>query len=295
MSRARRERRAARLVGPQPRQSAVTASMATGQGVWASLALIVAVGVAYWPVQRFGFVRFDDPLYVTENPHVLEGLTWRGVRWTLTSGYAANWHPVTWMSHMLDVQLFGVDPGAHHTTNVILHALTTAVLLAVLFRMTGSLWPSLLVAGLFGLHPLHVESVAWIAERKDVLSAFFWMLTIAAYHRYARDPMPSRFGWVVLFFVLGLMAKPMVVTLPFVLLLLDVWPLRRLDLWSARTSLRPLLIEKLPLFALSAASALVTFLAQRQGGAVASSARLPLADRLGNAALSYVGYIQKTL
>ena len=295
MSRSRRERRAARQLGRPEKGSAVGDSKTSGQAVWVSLGLFIAVGVAYWPVRRFGFVRFDDPLYVTENVHVLNGLTWPAVWWSLTSGYAANWHPVTWMTHMLDVQLFGVDAGAHHTTSVILHAATTVLLFAVLWRMTGATWASVVVAGLFSLHPIHVESVAWIAERKDVLSAFFWMLTLWAYHGYARAPGRRRFIWVVVWFALGLMAKPMVVTLPFVLLLLDVWPLRRLDPWSARTSVRPLLLEKLPLFTLSAASALVTFLAQRQSGAVASSARLPVAERVGNAALSYVTYIGKTL
>ena len=294
MSRHRRERRAARRAGERV-QPPTDRALMPSQAMWASLGLLAAVSIAYWPVHRFGFVRLDDPLYVTENPHVLEGLTWRAVWWSLTSSYAANWHPVTWMSHMLDVQLFGFDAGAHHMTNVILHGVTTALLFGVLLRMTGALWPSFFTAGLFGLHPIHVESVAWIAERKDVLSALFWMLTLWAYDAYARHPKISRYIWVLLFFALGLMAKPMVVTLPFVLLLLDVWPLQRLDLRSARTSMAALLLEKLPLFALSATSAVVTFVAQREGGAVASSARLPMADRLGNAALSYVAYLEKTV
>jgi Flp pilus assembly protein TadD len=196
---------------------------------------------------------------------------------------------------MLDVELFGAAAGAHHVVNVLLHVATSLLLFAVLARATGTAWPSLFVAALFALHPIHVESVAWIAERKDVLSALFWMLTVWAYERYARDPGVRRFTWVLLFFALGLMAKPMVVTLPFVLLLLDVWPLRRLELWPTWASVRPLVLEKLPLFALSVASAAVTFFAQARGGAVASGARLPLTDRLGNAAVSYVAYIGKTL
>ena len=295
MTRARRERRAARHADPRPTQAAGVSSTIAAQSMWVSLGLLLAVGIAYWPVRHFGFVRFDDPLYVTENPHVLGGLTGRGLQWAFTSGHAANWHPVTWLSHMLDVELLGVNAGAHHVVNVVLHVATSALLFIVLLRMTGARWPSLLVAALFALHPLHVESVAWIAERKDVLSALFWMLTIWAYHRYVIVPGPRRFAWVLLLFALGLMSKPMVVTLPFVLLLLDVWPLRRLDPWPTWASLHPLLREKLPLLALSAASAVVTVLAQSRGGAVASTARLPLAERLGNAAISYVAYVQKTL
>ena len=295
MSRARRARRAARAADAPPPYALARPSAWAGPTVWVSLGLLAAVAVAYWPVRGFGFVRFDDPLYVTENPYVLAGLTGRGLQWAFTSGHAANWHPVTWLSHMLDVALFGVDAGAHHAVSVLLHVATSALLFVVLLRMTGSAWPSLLVAALFALHPLHVESVAWIAERKDVLSALFWMLTLWAYDRYVRDPGPRRFAWVLLAFALGLMSKPMVVTLPFVLLLLDVWPLRRLSPWPTWASLRPLLREKLPLFALSAASATITVLAQSRGGAVASSARLPLTERVGNAAISYVAYVQKTL
>ena len=308
MSRARRARRAARGAetaalppdarsGRRSHQDVRDRTLATRSDPtpWVSLGLLVAVAGAYWPVRRFGFVRFDDPLYVTENPHVLGGLTLPGLQWAFTSGHAANWHPVTWLSHMLDVQIFGVDAGAHHAMSALLHVVTSALLFSALFRMTRCALPSLLVAALFALHPLHVESVAWVAERKDVLSACFWMLTLLAYDRYVRNPAARRFGWVVLFFALGLMSKPMVVTLPFVLLLLDAWPLRRLALWPTWASMRPMLLEKLPLFALSAASAAVTVLAQSRGGAVASSARLPLTERLGNAVVSYGAYIGKML
>jgi tetratricopeptide (TPR) repeat protein len=257
---------------------------------------VAAVVITYWPVRNFGFVRFDDPTYVTENPHIVNGVTWSAVRWAFTSGYGANWHPVTWLSHMLDVQLFAFDAGAHHITNVLVHAVTTVLLFGVLFRMTGALWRSAIVAGLFGVHPIHVESVAWIAERKDVLSAFFWMLTLWAYAAYVRQPRASRYVWVVVSFALGLMSKPMVVTLPFVLLLLDIWPLNRFDLrtgwWSTA---RPLLREKLPLFALSIASSAITIVVQGQGGTVASSVRLPLIERLGNALIAYAAYIGKAL
>ena len=296
MSEARRKRRAAQ------RARETVAARGDRQvsfplaALWASLGLVAGVAIAYWPVRAFGFVRFDDPTYVTENPHIVSGVTWSAIKWAFTSGYGANWHPITWLSHMLDIQLFGFDGGAHHVTNVMVHAVTTVLLLGVLLRMTGALWRSVIVAGLFGLHPIHVESVAWIAERKDVLSAFFWMLTLWAYNAYARRPRASAYAWVVVSFALGLMAKPMVVTLPFVLLLLDVWPLRRIGLrdgwWR---SARSLVLEKLPLFALSVASSVITFVVQRQGGTVASGVRLPLAERLGNAVIAYAAYVGKML
>ena len=173
MSHARRKRRAAQRVGG-PVASRTADQVTFGrESLWISLGLVAAVAITYWPVHNFGFVRFDDPMYVTENPHIVNGVTLSAVRWAFTSGYAANWHPVTWLSHMADVQLFAFDAGAHHIMNVLLHAVTTALLFGTLFRMTGALWRSAFVAALFGLHPIHVESVAWVAERKDVLSAFF--------------------------------------------------------------------------------------------------------------------------
>jgi Tfp pilus assembly protein PilF len=218
------------------------------------------------------------------------------MKWALTSSYAANWHPVTWISHMLDVQLFGLNPMGHHIVNVLLHAVTMLLLFVVLFRMTGAIGRSAAVAGLFGLHPIHVESVAWVAERKDVLSALFWVLTMWTYVAYVRQPRVSRYIWIVVTFALGLMAKPMVVTLPFALLLLDVWPLRRIDLHAGWwTAARSLLLEKAPLFALSIGSSVITFVVQRHGGTVASSVRLPLVERIGNALISYIAYIGKTL
>jgi tetratricopeptide (TPR) repeat protein len=296
MSRARRKRRAAQRAGgtvPSRHRDEVTVGR---ESLWISIGLVAAVAITYWPVHTFGFVRFDDPMYVSENPHIVNGVTFSALRWAFTSGYAANWHPVTWLSHMADVQVFAFDAGAHHIMNVLLHAVTTALLFGTLFRMTGALWRSAFVAALFGLHPIHVESVAWVAERKDVLSAFFWMLTLWAYVTYVRQPRASRYVWVVVAFALGLMSKPMVVTLPFALLLLDVWPLERFDLgagwWS---SVRPLVREKLPLFALSVVSSAITVVVQREGGTVASSVRLPLIERLGNALIAYVAYIGKTL
>lgn len=295
MSQARRKRRAAQRARATAAEHTADRFSFPVAALWVSLGLVLAVAMAYWPVHRFGFVRFDDPTYVTENPHILNGVTWSAIGWAFTSGYGANWHPVTWLSHMVDVQLFGFDGGAHHLTNVLVHALTTVLLFVVLFRMTSALWRSAVVAGLFGLHPIHVESVAWVAERKDVLSAFFWMLTLWAYIAYVRHPRLSRYLWVVAWFTLGLMAKPMVVTLPFALLLLDLWPLRRLELRAGWwTAARPLMVEKLPLFALSVASSAITFVVQRQGGTVASGVRLPLVERLGNALIAYVAYLGKT-
>ena len=197
------------------------------------------------------FVNYDDNLYVYENPVVQKGLTWEGFRWALTYGQIGHWHPLTWLSHMLDCQFYGLQPGGHHLTNVLLHTATAILLFLVLRRMTGFLWRSAFVAAVFAIHPLRVESVAWVAERKDVLSAFFFMLTLGAYVRYVRRP-PSmvRYGAVVLLFALGLLSKNMLVTLPFVLLLLDYWPLNRLSGFSPRVLLRRV-AEKIPLLVLA--------------------------------------------
>ncbi len=215
------------------------------------LLLPVAVLIAFWQVNQCDFINYDDPAYVTENVHIRHGITLEAVRWAFTAGYAANWHPLTWMSHMLDVQLFGLNPHGHHLTNLLFHIANTLLLFLVFNRMTKAPWKSAFVAALFAFHPLHVESVAWVSERKDVLSTFFWMLTIGAYIHYVehrtddgkqrtegsrlvssviRHP-SSVFSYspVLIFFIFGLMAKPMLVTLPFVLLLLDYWPLRRLQ------------------------------------------------------------------
>lgn len=220
-------------------------SPASGPTLWFLLALAALTAVVYAPVRHHDFVQVDDPAYVTENPHVLRGLTPEGIAWAFTTGDAANWHPVTWLSHMLDVQLFGVAAGPHHLTNVLLHMANTLLLFGLLVQLTGAVWRSALVAALFAVHPLHVESVAWVAERKDVLSTLFWMLTLWAYVGFVRSQgstagaaappatSRSRRGFYLLmlaFFALGLMAKPMLVTLPCVLLLLDIWPLERLRL-----------------------------------------------------------------
>lgn len=270
----------------------------------ASIALaLVGLNVAvYASVWRSDFVRFDDPDYVTQNPEVTAGLAWRGIVWAFTTGHAANWHPLTWLSHMTDVQLFGVNAGPHHLTNLLLHAVNTVLLFTILRQTTSSLWRSAFVAALFAVHPLHVESVAWVSERKDVLSTLFWMLALLSYSAYVRSTNARRYGLVLLFFALGLMAKPMVVTLPFVLLLLDVWPLRRITVWrDGRTLLSPgdnatamrLVREKLPLFVLALASTVVTLIVQRRWGAVGNLRAYPLELRLENTIVNYVAYAGK--
>lgn len=280
----------------------------SGQALWVCLALIAASFVVYASVWRHEFVTLDDTVYVTQNPPVSRGLTWQGVWWAFATGHASNWHPVTWLSHMLDVQLYGMNAGPHHLSNLLLHIANTLLLFGVFHRITGALGRSAFVAGLFAVHPLHVESVAWVAERKDVLSTLFWMLTLWAYVGYVREPRLGRYLGLLLVFALGLMAKPMVVTLPFVLLLLDVWPLGRVELGSesgSRSGLAPpadrwligfrLMQEKLPLLALTLASSIATFLVQQRGGAVGGFEALPLAYRVENALVSYVVYIGKML
>ncbi len=260
--------------------------------------LLLTLGV-YYQVRHHDFVGFDDNLYVYENSNVRQGLTKAGIRWAFTTFHAYNWHPVTWLSHMLDVQLFGLDAGRHHLSSLFLHAANGLLLLFIFTNMTGCLWRSALVAALFALHPLHVESVAWIAERKDALSTFFGLLAVASYGHYTRQPTVKKYLGVVFFFVLGLMAKPMLVTLPFVLLLLDFWPMGRL---SAATSggfgkaIRggtALMREKAPLFFIAALSILVTLVAQKSGGALKPLDALSLGERIGNALVSYIAYSGK--
>ena len=233
------------------------------------------------------FVNYDDDVYVYRNPEVTNGVTLKGLVWAFTHVHSSNWHPVTWISHMLDCQIYGLNPAGHHFTNVLLHTATAFLLFAVLMEMTGFLWRSAFVAALFAIHPLHVESVAWVAERKDVLSGLFFMLTIGAYVRYVRHPQSSgRYLIVCLMFALALLSKPMVVTLPFVLLLLDCWPLKRIHEFYERAVLRKLVAEKLPLLALSGAACLVTLFAQSS-----AMTSLPLPARIANAADSYVVYL----
>ncbi len=258
-----------------------------------SIALLLAVVLVFGQTVRHDFVSYDDQQYVYENPRVTGGLTARGIAWAFTTDHAFNWHPLTWLSHMLDCQIYGLHPGGHHMTNILLHAAAAILLFLVLWRMTGFLWRSAFVAAVFAVHPLRVESVAWVAERKDVLSGLFFMLTLGAYVRYVRRPFSlGRYLTVAVFFALGLMAKPMLVTLPFVLLLLDYWPLGRMGLpMAGRSSPFPwrVIVEKLPLLVMAAASCVATYFAQ--GKAVVSVDVIPISSRIANALVSYMAYI----
>ena len=265
---------------------------------WLICALLgAAVLAAFWPVLNCGFVNFDDADYVTDNTDIQHGLNWRCVKWAFTTGHAANWHPLTWLSHALDCQLYGLQPAGHHLSSLLLHLGSTVLLFLLLNRMTGALWRSAWVAAAFGLHPLRVESVAWVAERKDVLSTFFWMLTVWAYLRYAENFKSQlsnfKFFYVLalFFFALGLMAKPMLVTLPFVLLLLDYWPLGRLEL-GPRFSWR-LIVEKIPFLALALCSSAITFAVQSRLGVVASLSTITLGERMANIPVAYARYLGK--
>jgi tetratricopeptide (TPR) repeat protein len=262
------------------------------------LLLIAATLPVYWQVNNHAFINYDDDKYVTENSHVQRGLGADSIAWAFTSGHAQNWHPLTWLSHMLDCQLFGLNPGPHHLASVFFHIVNAVLLFFVLKRATSALWPSAAVAALFALHPLHVESVAWVSERKDVLSTFFWILTMWAYIKYAEYANIGRYLLVVILFALGLMAKPMLVTLPIVLLALDYWPLRRMQAGDGVDSRRcrmaqRLLAEKIPLFVLAAMSCVVTFLVQQSGGAVASLVHYPFGGRIANALVVYIAYLWK--
>ena len=267
------------------------------------LFLIITTLTVYWQVQGFDFVNYDDTKYVTQNVHVQEGISLDSIIWAFTTIHAGNWHPLTWMSHMTDCQLFGMNPGGHHLTSLLFHIINTLLLFFIFRKMTDKLWQSAFIAALFALHPLHVESVAWVSERKDVLSTFFAFLTILSYMRYVRRPAVYRYLAVILFFCLGLMSKPMLVTLPFVLLLLDYWPLNRLqiqppaDTRSARQSATVffLIRKKIPLFILVIISCCVTFYAQKHGGAVKSLDFIPIDARIANTLVAYAAYIGKMI
>ena len=256
----------------------------------------------FFPVLQFEFVNYDDLEFIVENPHVSSGLSVANTWWAFTNAYAATGGPVTWISHMADTELFGLDAGGHHRTSLILHTFNALLLFGVFWTMTRAAGRSAWIAALFAIHPLHVESVAWVAERKDVLSTTFWLLTMWAYVIYVRRGGLGRYAAIVILFALGLLSKPMVATLPFVLLLLDVWPLERVkvvDLYRRRAGASRgrgptwLVVEKLPLFVLSAISIGLTFEAQRRIGAIASTDSLSIGSRLSNAVVSYVAYIVK--
>lgn len=253
----------------------------------------------YSQVARHPFINYDDDPYVTGNPHVRAGLTWETLTWASQAYEAGNWHPLTWLSHAADCELYGLNASGHHGTSLLIHCVNVVLLFLLLWRSTGATWKSLCVTALFAVHPLNVESVAWIAERKNVLSTMFFLLAIGPYGWYAQKPQVRRYVAVVLLFALGLASKPMVITLPFVLLLLDVWPLQRVRDWSAPSPAFPvrqesfsrLLLEKIPLLALSAASAVITIAAQ--GASVIPSHALPLQVRLETAIYSYSLYLWK--
>jgi tetratricopeptide (TPR) repeat protein len=283
------------------------------------LCLVLAAGtwIIYSPVAHHPFVDFDDQYYVTQNVHVQAGLSWQTFVWSFNAGYAQNWHPLTWLSHALDCQLYGLNPAGHHLTNVFFHVLNVVILFLLLLRATGAMWRGLLVAALFALHPLNVESVAWVAERKNVLSTLFFFLALGAYGWYARYPELKRYVVLVVLFVLGLAAKPMVITLPFVLLLLDFWPLQRIKEWPtpavkdrkegkivrsrgsepepmfAQASLVRLIQEKLPLLALCVGSVILTVIAQRTVS-IRTLERFPMDVRLENAVYAYAMYVWRT-
>ncbi len=266
---------------------------------WICAVLAIAAIWVFHDVRTYDFVNLDDPDYIYQNPNIQNGITLEAVKWALTAGYAANWHPLTWLSYMLEWQFFGSSAGGYHLTNLILHIANTLLLFIVLKQMTKALWQSAFAAALFALHPLHVESVAWVSERKDVLSTFFWFLTMWAYVRYVNRPKISGYLPVIVFFALGLMAKPMLVTLPFVLLLLDYWPLDRLSPKHIKADkkypLVYLLIEKIPLFAITIASCVITFICQNTAGAVPKGENYAFSIRLANASISYMQYIIKMI
>jgi tetratricopeptide (TPR) repeat protein len=340
-----RKRREAARPSASVSSSAGSGELRPKRLIWIVLCLLVLAG--YWQTAGFQFTRFDDDVYITHNDRVKEGLTLRSVVWAFTTGHACNWHPLTWLSHQADWELFGANPAGHHLENVLLHAINAILLFTLLSGITGAVWRSAFVAALFAVHPLHVESVAWVVERKDVLSTLFWMLTMIAYVRYVRgrdgdQPLRGAFAAYVLvaaLYALGLMAKPMLVTLPIILMLLDWWPLGRYASHfpspqpspargegegkggspqsppkrRERGRMLPLLSdsqtpgsttldsplsafrEKLPLFALAAASCVVTFLVQRAGGAVKALEVYPIGVRIANALVAYVGYLVKTV
>lgn len=286
-----------------PANTMTNSAQNKAQCITICIVLVALIVIVFGPLAKYDFVNVDDDLYTYKNRIVKEGLTPGGVAWAFQAIYDANWFPLTWISYMVDVEIFGTGPGGHHAMNVLIHTLSTLLLFLVLRGMTGATWPSAMVAALFGVHPLHVESVAWISERKDVLSAFFWMLTLWAYWGYARSPGLARYVGVLLVYVLGLMSKSMVVTLPLVLLLLDYWPLRRVQtrvsvsqgagINTAPATVKRLVLEKLPLLGLAITVCIVTFYGQARDGAVGTLEAYPVWTRVGNAVVAYASYLAK--
>jgi Flp pilus assembly protein TadD len=301
---------------PAPPTASVPAKTQPRFPMWLPAVLLALVTIAlYWPALRHDFVNYDDDVYVTENLHVQAGLSWENLKWAFCNPVSANWHPLTVLSHMMDCQLFGLKPWGHHLVNVLFHALNAALVFVLLKQLTGATWRSVVVAALFAVHPLRVESVAWVAERKDVLSGFFGLLALIFYTRYVQKaesrkqkaetggripssilhpPSSPAYCLSLGCFALGLLSKPMLVTWPFVLLLLDWWPLNRIpDFRFPISDLKRLLAEKIPFFVLAAVLSCVTFVVQKQGGSVVESETLPLGARAGNALVSYCRYLGK--
>ena len=286
-----------------PQEQARSSRGAAVQTCGMAVAIAALCAYIYAPIRHYGFlISWDDPEFYAANPVVPQGLTWHGIWWALTRGFFSSWHPVTWMSHMVDVELFGLNPGPPHVMSVIIHIVNSVLLFALLRKMTAADAQSAWVALIFAVHPLRVESVAWLAERKDVLSGLFFMLTLWAYTWYAREPRWTRYLAVTALLALGLMSKAMLVTLPFVLLLLDVWPLHRIEHIKANrdspqaarpTRITPLLLEKVPWLALSVAASIITYAVQRNEGAIGGLVPVPLGARFGNALVAYVAYIEK--
>lgn len=260
-----------------------------------SAVLFVVVAGIYFPTVKGAFLYFDEHSYIVTNPHVNTGLSWQNIVWAISSLQFSNWYPVTWMSHMLDVQVYGMNPWGHHLTNILIHAVNTALVFLVFYKLTGAGWRSVVIAGLFGLHPLRVESVAWISERKDVLSTMFWLLAMWAYVRFVHELKKEKgrkklfYALTLIFFALGLASKTMLVTLPFVFLLLDFWPLKR---WEQPQKWK-LIVEKIPFFLLTAGVSYLSYLAQKRGGMTGELPTLALSQKVDNAIVSYVRYLGK--
>lgn len=279
----------------------------TRRNIITSFILALLVFTVFFQVTNHDFLNYDDDVYITKNRHVQEGLTLEGILWAFTAIPSGNWHPLTWLSHMLDIELYGLNPAGHHFTSLLFHILNTLLLFFILKRMTGAFWRSIFVSALFALHPLHVESVAWVTERKDVLSTFFWMLVMLTYAVYVKKGGASRYLLVLFFFTLGLMSKPMLVTLPFVLLLLDYWPLGRFQFSGLKSStakskntdygltIYRLFLEKIPFFILLAISSTATFLAELYAESVVFSKTFPLNTRIFNALIAYISYLGKMI
>jgi len=268
-----------------------------------SLSLIIAILYIYYQTKNFDFVLLDDDVYITANPYVAGGLKPGNIKWAFSHSHGGFWIPLTWLSYMIDSQLHGLQPGYYHITNLIFHIFNTLLLFFIFRKMTGDVWRSWFIAALFAVHPVHVESVAWVSERKDLLFAFFWLLTMGSYYYYVKQPSAWRYSILIMFFIAGLMSKPMIVTLPFVLLLLDYWPLGRyrfkrfprLEAAGPRRSFAKIVLEKVPLLLLSIGTGALTLIKQQAHGAVSSLESFPLLHRLSNALVSYVKYMVKLL